>query len=126
MSPILQQTLIKSQVVAEDLKDTHASCEHLLLALIKYDAPTGKFLEQFHVTYNAVLEKVKAIRAGEKIVLNDEHHWNNIIQEISEFATDITAQAAQGKMDPIIGREDEIRRMMQILSRRMKNNPVLV
>ncbi len=122
----LQQILIKSEIIAEDLKDTHINCEHLLLALIKYDVHVSAFLKEYSVTYDAVKAKVQTIRAWHKLIDNDESNWNEIVQDLSEFAIDITAQAAEGKMDPIIGRDEEIRRTMQILSRRMKNNPVLV
>ena len=126
LSPQLQQLLIKAEIIVEDLKDTHINCEHLLLALIKYDVHVAAFLKEYAVTYDTVKQKIITIRAWKKLIDNDELNWNEIIQDLSEFAIDITAQAAEGKMDPIIGRDEEIRRMMQILSRRMKNNPVLV
>lgn len=126
MSQWLQTVLVKSDIVAEDLKDTHVSCEHLLLALIKYDNAITSFLWWFWVTYKLIQQKVATLRAWQKLVENDEHNWNEVVKDLSEFGVDITAEAAAWKMDPIIWRDDEIRRMMQILSRRMKNNPVLV
>jgi ATP-dependent Clp protease ATP-binding subunit ClpB len=126
MSQWLQTVLIKSQIVAEDLKDTHVSCEHLLLALIKYDSAMSNFFSWYWVTYKALQEKIQSLRAWQKLIENDEMNWNEVVKDLSEFGIDITAEAAAGKMDPIIWRDDEIRRMMQILSRRMKNNPVLV
>jgi ATP-dependent Clp protease ATP-binding subunit ClpB len=126
MSQSLQTTLVKAQIVAEDLKDTHISCEHLLLALVKYDSAVSAYLQKYGVTYAGLQQKIWVLRSWQKLIENDEMNWNEVVKDMSEFGVDITAEAAAGKMDPIIWRDEEIRRMMQILSRRMKNNPVLV
>ncbi len=126
LSPSLQAVLVKSSIVADDLKDTHISCEHLLLALIKYDSAIAKFTTEYGITYKDIQNKIETMRKWQQLIQNDEQSWNDIVQTLNEYAIDITAQAAQGKMDPIIWRDEEILRMMQILSRRMKNNPVLV
>lgn len=94
--------LVKSSIVADDLKDTHISCEHLLLTLIKYDTTLAKFLSTYGVTYKDIQAKVAIIRSGKKLIENDEQSRNDIIQTLNEYAIDITAQAAEGKMDPII------------------------
>lgn len=101
-SPALQAVLVKSSIVAEDLKDTHISCEHLLLALLKYDQTTSAFLQKYGITYEAMRKKIDALRAGKKLIGDDESNRNEIVQDLSEFAIDITAQAAEGRMDPII------------------------
>lgn len=91
----MQSVLIKSDIVAEDLKDTHISCEHLLLALIKYDAEVQQFLATFGITYEEVQKRIAVIRSNQKLVDNDEYNWNEIVKDLSEIAIDITAQAAQ-------------------------------
>jgi ATP-dependent Clp protease ATP-binding subunit ClpB len=127
MSSVLQTVLVKSQLIAEDFKDRHISCEYLLLSLVKHDSNVASFLARFEIDSKALQQAISMLRKGS--AASDDGDWadlNQITQTLSEFAINITAQAAEWKMDPIIGRDEEIRRMMQILSRRMKNNPVLV
>ena len=101
---------------ATDLKDEYISTEHLLLAIVK----ETKLLQ---VKHSDVLETMKDLRGSHRVVDQDPE---SKYQSLQKYTIDLTEQARAGKLDPIIGRDDEIRRTMQILSRRTKNNPVLV
>lgn len=120
----LQVILVKADNIKDELKESLVSCEHLLIALIRYDNSISSFLKDYGLTEKKLIQIISnksQQRVGEELWDRSE-----LLQELGEFAIDITAQAESGKMDPIIGRDEEIRRMMQILSRRTKNNPVLV
>lgn len=103
--------------------DDYLSTEHLLMALVTADSPLGKALTEFGLTADAVREAVKDLR-GDRRVTND--HPESQDDALQKYAQDLTALAREGRLDPVIGRDQEVRRVMQILSRRRKNNPVLV
>jgi len=99
--------------------------EHLLLAMLKSDTDVQQITASYGVTPVAVETLVRELAAGKEIQTEDEK-YEDMLAEIKDYIRDLTELASSGKMDPIIGRDDEIRRTMQILSRRIKNNAVLV
>lgn len=119
-----RQVLKAAKKEADKLKDEYISTEHLLLAILKEDKGEAvRILKQNGVTEEAVLEALRSIRGTHRIT---DQQPEGKYQVLERYARDITAIAREGKLDPVIGREDEIRRVIQILSRRKKNNPVLI
>jgi ATP-dependent Clp protease ATP-binding subunit ClpB len=109
---------------ASNFKDEYVSTEHLLLAVtyLKQDA-ASKILAQHGATYDAILKALTSVRGSQKVTdQNPEAKY----QALERYARDLTEQARRGKLDPVIGRDEEIRRVVQVLSRRTKNNPVLI
>jgi ATP-dependent Clp protease ATP-binding subunit ClpB len=109
---------------ASNFKDEYVSTEHLLLAIthLKRDA-AQQILAQHGATYDAILKALTAVRGSQKVTdQNPEAKY----QALERYARDLTEQARRGKLDPVIGRDEEIRRVVQVLSRRTKNNPVLI
>jgi len=116
ISPRLEKVLRKAFEEAEAMKDEFVSTEHLFLAIIQEMKDLG-------ITRDAVLNILKDIRGGEAVTdQNPEEKY----QALEKYTRDLTALAKKGKLDPVIGRDDEIRRLIQVLSRRTKNNPVLI
>jgi ATP-dependent Clp protease ATP-binding subunit ClpB len=109
---------------ADQLKDEYVSVEHILLAVVDETGDgAGSLLRQYGVTRDAVLKVMKEIRGSQRITdPNPEEKY----QALDKFSRDLTELARRGKLDPVIGRDDEIRRIVQVLSRRTKNNPVLI
>jgi ATP-dependent Clp protease ATP-binding subunit ClpB len=106
---------------AKGMQDDYVSTEHILLALT--DSPEGKRLNQFGLTKDAILKALISVRGSQRVASqNPEETY----QALEKYGRDLTALARQGKMDPVIGRDEEIRRVVQILSRRTKNNPALI
>ena len=105
------------------LHDSHVSVEHVLLALPKTRTDLDGILKSLGVTHASFLEALKKIRGAQKVTDADPE---GKYQTLEKYGTDLTARAKAGKIDPVIGRDDEIRRVMQVLSRRSKNNPVLI
>ncbi len=103
--------------------DSYLSTEHLLMALVASDSPLGKELQQSGATPAAVRDALVAIRGDRKVT---DDHPEEADEALAKYTQDLTHLAAEGKLDPVIGRDEEVRRVMQILSRRTKNNPVLV
>src|SRR5207237_1076700 len=109
---------------AEAFKDEYTSTEHLLLALLKKDfGAASKTLEHEGVTYETVLRALTEVRGSQRVV--DENPEGKY-QALERYTRDMTESARKGKLDPVIGRDEEIRRAIQVLSRRTKNNPVLI
>lgn len=117
------QTLVKAKEIAEHMKDDYISVEHLFLALIEVDKKCAALLKGLGVDENSVLAALKAVRGNQRVT-NDSPE--STFEALEKYGRDLTAAAAQNKLDPVIGRDDEIRRAIQILSRRTKNNPVLI
>lgn len=117
------QVLIKAKEIAEYMKDDYISVEHLFLALLQTDAKCGALLKSLGVDENTALNALKAVRGNQRVT-NDSPE--STFEALEKYGRDLTAAAAQNKLDPVIGRDDEIRRTIQILSRRTKNNPVLI
>lgn len=124
LSSVLRQIMNAAQKEALKLKDDYISTEHLFLALLKEGtSDAGRILKSNGVTEDVVLKALMNIRGSQRVT---DPQPEGKYQVLEKYAHDITELARQGKMDPVIGREDEIRRVIQILSRRTKNNPVLI
>ena len=122
LSPRLDKILKNASREAKSLKDEYVSVEHLLLALFDDDI-TGAFFKKNSIKKNDVLKVLSEIRGGQRVTdQNPEDKYN----ALEKYAQDLTRLARDGKLDPVIGRDDEIRRVIQVLSRRTKNNPVLI
>ena len=109
---------------AEGLKDEFISTEHLFLAILSQgSSKAADILKKNHLTRDKVLEALKSIRGSHRVTdQNPEEKY----QALTKYGRDLTDLAVRGKLDPVIGRDDEIRRVVQVLSRRTKNNPVLI
>ena len=108
---------------ASKMKDQYVSLEHLLLALITMKSSASEILEKNGVTRDAVLTVLKDIRGNQSVT---DQNPEGTYQALEKFGRDYTQLAREGKLDPVIGRDEEIRRIVQVLSRRRKNNPVLI
>ena len=108
---------------AENMKDEYISVEHLLLAMFNSRNQAKELLEKSGVTSDKVLQALQSIRGNQRVTSADPE---STFEALEKYSRDLTQMAMQDKLDPVIGRDDEIRRMIQILSRRTKNNPVLI
>src|SRR5579871_1630471 len=124
ISPGLNQVLEAAFKEAENFKDEFVSTEHLLLAISdqKYE-PAGSLLNKQGANHDAILKALVAVRGTQRVT---DQNPESKYQALERYAVDLTEQARRGKLDPVIGRDEEIRRVMQVLSRRTKNNPVLI
>lgn len=123
-SPRLSQIFTATQKLADKMSDEFNSTEHLLMAIAdEKDGEAGKILRQHGVKREDLNKVIEQMRGGSKIT--DQNAEQNY-QALAKYARDLTEQARKGKLDPVIGRDDEIRRTVQVLSRRTKNNPVLI
>ena len=123
-SPRLSQIFTAAEKQAKEMQDEYISTEHLLLVIAdEKDGQAGKILRQHGVKHDDLLKVIEQTRGGSRIT--DQNAEENY-QALSKYAKDLTDLARQGKLDPVIGRDDEIRRTIQVLSRRTKNNPVLI
>jgi ATP-dependent Clp protease ATP-binding subunit ClpB len=123
-SPRTNQAFTAAQKQADKMKDEFISTEHLLLALLEEkDGDAGRILRQHGVNVDDLQKVIEQMRGGARIT--DQNAEQNY-QALSKYARDLTDAARRGKLDPVIGRDDEIRRTIQVLSRRTKNNPVLI
>jgi len=124
LSRELSRALDEAQKIAGRMRDEYVSTEHLLLALC---GPSGgaasRFLTAYGITEDAILRALTSIRGSQRVT---SPHPESTYQALEKYGRDLTQLARQGRLDPVIGRDEEIRRVMQILSRRTKNNPVLV
>jgi ATP-dependent Clp protease ATP-binding subunit ClpB len=109
--------------LAEKMKDEYVSTEHFLLAMTEDSGPVGRFLKSGGVTKDALSKAIEGLRAGKKVT--DPNAESNY-EALQKYSIDLTERARNGKLDPVIGRDEEIRRAIQVLSRRTKNNPVLI
>jgi ATP-dependent Clp protease ATP-binding subunit ClpB len=124
LSQTVNQVLERAFKEADNFKDEYVSTEHLLLAItqVKRNA-AQEILARHGATYDAILKALTAVRGSQKVTdQNPEAKY----QALERYARDLTEQARKGKLDPVIGRDEEIRRVVQVLSRRTKNNPVLI
>jgi ATP-dependent Clp protease ATP-binding subunit ClpA len=124
LSSSLKKVLDAAQEEATRLKDDYISTEHLLLGLLDEGGSSLKKLFQTHgLKRDAILRALAELRGNQRVTdANPEDKF----QALEKYGRDLTALARQGKIDPVIGRDDEIRRVMQVLTRRTKNNPVLI
>ncbi len=123
MSRAAQDVFTQAQKEADRLKDEYVSTEHLMLALAQVKSEARDILAQSGVSHDAVLRALKDVRGGQRVT--DENPEQKY-QALQRYGRDLVEMARQGKIDPVIGRDEEIRRTMQVLSRRTKNNPVLI
>ncbi|MGZ5439898.1 MAG: Clp protease N-terminal domain-containing protein, partial [Candidatus Aminicenantales bacterium] len=124
LSSALRQILDAARKEAEQLKDEYVSTEHLFLAMLKDGKnEASRILRANGVDEDAVLKALAAVRGSQRVT---DPEPEGKYQVLEKYTRDLTALACQGKLDPVIGREDEIRRVIQVLSRRTKNNPVLI
>jgi ATP-dependent Clp protease ATP-binding subunit ClpB len=117
--------LEEAEAIAASMKDDYTSTEHLLMAMASPKAPAGirELLARVGVDYNAIVQALAAIRGSQRVTSpTPETQY----EALAKYGRDLTAEARKGKLDPVIGRDEEIRRVIQILSRRTKNNPVLI
>ncbi|HEY3724005.1 MAG TPA: ATP-dependent chaperone ClpB [Acidimicrobiia bacterium] len=123
ISPGAYKLLEAADEERRDLGDDYLSTEHLLLAMTKVPGGVGDLLRGLGVTTDAVLEALKKVRGSHRVTSeNPEDQY----QALERYGRDLTEDARNGKLDPVIGRDEEIRRVIQVLSRRTKNNPVLI
>ncbi|MHB8842274.1 MAG: Clp protease N-terminal domain-containing protein, partial [Candidatus Aquicultor sp.] len=119
----LKRVMDSAFIEAEQLKDEYVSTEHLLLALVSVDGTAAAIMRALGVTKDAVLKILVDVRGSQRVTdQNPEEKY----QALEKYSRDLTRLARIGKLDPVIGRDDEIRRIIQVLSRRTKNNPVLI
>ncbi|HDD64674.1 MAG TPA: ATP-dependent chaperone ClpB, partial [Firmicutes bacterium] len=123
ISPALNQVLYRAQKEAKQLGDEYISVEHLLIALSEVPSPVKEILRKYDIFKDRILKIIKGIRNGERITDRDAESKYKVLEK---FTRDLTDLARKGKLDPVIGRDEEIRRVIQVLSRRTKNNPVLI
>ena len=123
ISAALGNQLYAADKIASEFKDEFLSAEHILLAIIDDPCPASKALKSLGVTRDGVMQALQSIRGNQSI---DSEDPESRYQALEKYCKDMTALARQGKLDPVIGRDEEIRRVMQVLSRRTKNNPVLI
>ena len=123
MSQELQKILSKAEKEMAALKDQFLSTEHILLAMTESSGSTGDLLKRNGITHDAVLKALKAVRGNQSVDSNDPESKSRTLEK---YTRDLTAAARQDKIDPVIGRDEEIRRVMQVLCRRTKNNPVII
>ncbi len=124
LSPALVRVLEEARKAADGLKDEYVSTEHIFLALLRdAQGEASRILRANGVAEDAVLKALAAVRGTQRVT---DPEPEGKYQVLEKYTRDLTALARQGKLDPVIGREDEIRRVVQVLSRRTKNNPVLI
>jgi ATP-dependent Clp protease ATP-binding subunit ClpB len=117
------EVLMNAKKIAEDMKDQYISVEHLFLSIFNHSTECSKILKELNLTKDMILNSLKELRGNQKVTSEDPE---NSFQALEKYSTDLTDLAGKDKLDPVIGRDDEIRRTIQILSRRRKNNPVLI
>jgi ATP-dependent Clp protease ATP-binding subunit ClpB len=123
VTPRFNKLIANAEKEAEQLKDEYVSVEHLLLAATEDGGAAGKTLKEFGVNRERLLAALREVRGHQRVTTqNPEETY----QSLEKYGRDLTQLASRGKLDPVIGRDEEIRRVIQVLSRRTKNNPVLI
>ncbi|HLJ97014.1 MAG TPA: ATP-dependent chaperone ClpB, partial [Gemmataceae bacterium] len=123
VSSRLNRLLTQAEDEAKQLKDDYISIEHILLAMTDDTGTTGRILKEFGITRDRLMRALQEVRGNQRVTSpNPETTY----QALERYGRDLTQLARQGKLDPVIGRDEEIRRVIQVLSRRTKNNPVLI
>jgi len=123
ISPALKQSFDNAQAEADRLKDEYISTEHLLLGLADADGEASRILRDAGVSKDGIYKALEDVRGGQRVT---DQNPEAKFQALERYSRDLTELARRGKLDPVIGRDDEIRRVIQVLSRRTKNNPVLI
>ncbi len=119
----ISSSISKANNIKQSFKDSFISSEHLVISLFDDERICHRLFEQNQINKNSLLEAIYALRGGTKVT---EKNAENSYEALQKYGQDLTAAAREGKLDPVIGRDEEIRRTIQILSRRTKNNPVLI
>jgi len=121
----LSELLLRAEEEAQRFKDEYISVEHLVLAMLeeKPDTPVGKIFTELGLTRDLLLKALSEIRGNQRVTSQNPE---STYEALEKYGRDLTQLAQLGKLDPVIGRDDEIRRTIQVLSRRTKNNPVLI
>ncbi len=123
VTPRITKLVTEAEQEAKRLKDEYTSVEHILLAATGDTGPTGKLFREFGITRDRLMRALQDVRGSQRVTnQNPEATY----EALEKYGRDLTQLAAQGKLDPVIGRDEEIRRVIQVLSRRTKNNPVLI
>ncbi|MGH8912062.1 MAG: Clp protease N-terminal domain-containing protein, partial [Acidimicrobiia bacterium] len=123
MTPELSRVLESADTARSDMKDDYLSVEHLILGLSQAPGSVGDAFRSLGVTADAIRSALVEVRGNQRVTSADPESTFNALEQ---YGRDLTEQGRKGKLDPVIGRDDEIRRVIQVLSRRTKNNPVLI
>jgi len=123
LSPGAAKALAKAEAAAEALKDDYVAAEHLLIGIVEGEGEAAALLKRQGVTKDAALNALKSVRGNRRVTDQAAEEKYRVLER---YTRDLTALASAEKLDPVIGRDEEIRRVMQVLSRRTKNNPVLI
>ena len=119
----LNRVLAQAEDEAKSLKDDYVSVEHVLLAIVDEGGAAGRLLKEFGLSRERLMQALREVRGNQRVTSqNPEATY----EALERYGRDLTKLASQGKLDPVIGRDEEIRRVVQVLSRRTKNNPVLI
>ncbi|QYE96556.1 ATP-dependent chaperone ClpB [Paraclostridium sordellii] len=121
----INEVLIKAEEISKDFKDVYISVEHVILAMIETESKTnvGKIFKQFNLNKKDFLDVLSKVRGSQRVETNDPE---GTYEALERYSTNLVELAKKNKLDPVIGRDEEIRRVIRILSRRTKNNPVLI
>ena len=119
----LQRLFTQAEDEAKRLKDDYISVEHVLLAMTDDNGPTGRIFKEFGITRDRLMKSLQEVRGNQRVTNQSPEAT---YEALERYGRDLTKLAAQDKLDPVIGRDEEIRRVIQVLSRRTKNNPVLI
>ena len=124
ITPRVQRVLTRANEEAQKLKDEYISTEHLLLAIVgERDGAAARVLNDHGVSHDAILRALPEIRGGQRVT---SPQAESRYRTLEKYSRDLTEQGKEGKLDPVIGRDEEIMRVLRVLSRRTKNNPVLI
>jgi ATP-dependent Clp protease ATP-binding subunit ClpB len=123
LSSDLARLMTVAQTQAEKLQDDYVSVEHVLLAMSQSSGAIGRLFADAGLTYDKLLAALREVRGNQRVTTRDPE---GTYKSLERYGRDLTLEAERGKLDPVIGRDDEIRRIVQVLSRRTKNNPVLI
>jgi len=123
VSPELTRLFSQAEADAKQLQDDYVSVEHLLLAMTQNTGAVGRLLRESGLTRDKLLIALRAVRGNQRVTTQNPE---GTYKSLERYGRDLTLEAERGKLDPVIGRDDEIRRVIQVLSRRTKNNPVLI
>ena len=121
----IEEVLIKAEEISKDFKDSYISVEHVMLAMMETESKSvvGKILKMYGINKNDFLQVLSSVRGSQRVDSNDPE---GTYDALAKFGTNLVDLAKKHKLDPVIGRDEEIRRIIRILSRRTKNNPVLI
>ena len=123
LSSSMQKVLAKAENEMNALKDQYLSTEHILLSMSECDDSTGDLLRKYGLNHESIIDALQAVRGNQTV---DSQDPESKTRSLEKYCRDLTAAARQDKIDPVIGRDEEIRRVMQVLCRRTKNNPVII